>query len=102
MGRTRAVHEERPLLTIMRYGNEPTQESDGYISADGRIWGCYMHGIFANDEFRRAWLRSLGWNPVDALAPPTDPYDHLARHIVAALGEGVVERLLQAPPAPVQ
>jgi len=56
-----------------------------------------MHGIFANDEFRRAWLRSLGWYSTGAPAPPTDPYDHLARHVAAALGEGVVERLLQAP-----
>jgi adenosylcobyric acid synthase len=102
MGRTRAIREERPLLTIVCRSSQPTHESDGHISADGRIWGCYMHGIFANDEFRRAWLRSLGWYSTGAPAPPTDPYDHLARHVAAALGEGVVGRLLQAPPAPVQ
>jgi adenosylcobyric acid synthase len=33
---------------------------DGAVSDDGRIWGCYLHGIFDNDVFRRAWLASLG------------------------------------------
>ncbi|MEM7415745.1 MAG: cobyric acid synthase [Gemmatimonadota bacterium] len=26
----------------------------------GRHWGAYLHGIFASDELRRGWLRSLG------------------------------------------
>ena len=34
---------------------------DGSVSSDGKIWGCYLHGIFANDLFRHAWLKSLGW-----------------------------------------
>ena len=33
---------------------------DGARSSDGRVWGCYMHGLFHNDRFRSAWLRSLG------------------------------------------
>lgn len=41
--------------------------TDGAFSADGNIWGCYLHGLFANDHFRHAWLRSLGWNDSDAL-----------------------------------
>jgi len=35
--------------------------SDGYISPGGKLWGCYLHGIFNNDDFRHAWLESLGW-----------------------------------------
>ena len=34
---------------------------DGAVSEDGRIWGCYVHGIFDNSAFRHAWLKSLGW-----------------------------------------
>ena len=33
---------------------------DGARSDDGRVWGCYLHGLFHNDRFRSAWLRSLG------------------------------------------
>ncbi|MEM9385043.1 MAG: cobyric acid synthase [Pseudomonadota bacterium] len=28
----------------------------GARSPDGRIEGCYLHGLFTNDAFRRAWL----------------------------------------------
>ena len=33
---------------------------DGARSEDGRVWGCYLHGLFHNDRFRTVWLRSLG------------------------------------------
>jgi adenosylcobyric acid synthase len=29
------------------------------VDATGRVWGCYLHGLFADDAFRRAWLASL-------------------------------------------
>lgn len=33
---------------------------DGAISADGRIAGSYLHGLFRDDGFRQAYLKSLG------------------------------------------
>ncbi len=30
------------------------------VSADGRVAGCYLHGLFAGDDFRRAFLARLG------------------------------------------
>ena len=32
---------------------------DGAVSADGRVMGCYLHGLFAADGFRHAFLRRL-------------------------------------------
>ena len=32
---------------------------DGAVSADGRIAGTYIHGIFDDDHFRRAVLNRL-------------------------------------------
>jgi adenosylcobyric acid synthase len=32
---------------------------DGAISADGRVMGCYVHGLFADDEFRHRFLDRL-------------------------------------------
>jgi adenosylcobyric acid synthase len=33
--------------------------ADGAISSSGRIEGTYLHGLFANDEFRRFWLNGI-------------------------------------------
>jgi len=43
-----------------RNGNQ-VKVADGSVSSDGKIWGCYLHGIFVNDDFRHAWLENLGW-----------------------------------------
>jgi adenosylcobyric acid synthase len=28
--------------------------------ANGHAWGCYLHGLFNNDWFRKRWLESIG------------------------------------------
>jgi len=33
---------------------------EGAASVDGRVRGCYMHGIFSSDAFRAAFLEELG------------------------------------------
>lgn len=33
--------------------------ADGAVSADGQVQGCYVHGLFANDGFRGAYLAGL-------------------------------------------
>jgi adenosylcobyric acid synthase len=33
---------------------------DGAVSADGRILGCHVHGLFADPAFRTAYLTTLG------------------------------------------
>ena len=33
--------------------------ADGAASADGRIAGCYVHGLFAGDAFRARWLEEI-------------------------------------------
>ncbi|MEL6272179.1 MAG: cobyric acid synthase, partial [Chloroflexota bacterium] len=66
---------------------------DGAISADGRIWGCYLHGLFENEAFRRAWLHSLGWKGSNTPQPTfAQRIDRLADHVEAALN---MERLMQ-------
>jgi adenosylcobyric acid synthase len=48
-------------LEITSRNGEQVRVADGSVSSDGKIWGCYLHGIFANDDFRHAWLESVGW-----------------------------------------
>lgn len=48
-----------PWLEIASRNGVAVQEPDGAVSADGRVWGCYLHGLFENPEVREAWLASL-------------------------------------------
>ena len=86
VGITSGPDTARPLLRLS--GGEP----DGARSADGLVAGCYVHGLFADDRQRSAWLQRLGAPPsalayerrveeaLDGLAA------HLERHLdVAAL-----------------
>jgi adenosylcobyric acid synthase len=56
LGQTTGPGLERPMLRLM-------DGADGCVSADGRVAGCYLHGIFASDRFRQAFLASLGAEP---------------------------------------
>jgi adenosylcobyric acid synthase len=40
----------------VRIGNRP----DGALSADGRVMGTYLHGLFGNDGYRRGLLSTFG------------------------------------------
>jgi adenosylcobyric acid synthase len=66
---------------------------EGAVSADGRVIGTYIHGLFGNDSQRAAWLARLGAGPSaiahDALVESA--LDRLAAHIAAHID---VERLL--------
>jgi adenosylcobyric acid synthase len=58
---------------------------EGAVSADGRVTGTYVHGLFADDGQRAAWLARLGAGP-SAIAHDTlieDTLDRLAAHIAA-------------------
>ncbi|NTW02292.1 MAG: cobyric acid synthase [Oscillochloris sp.] len=73
------------VATITRRGDALASDDDGAISSDGRIWGCYIHGLFANDAFRHGWRASLGWHTANT-PPRIDPYDRLADVVELAMG----------------
>ncbi|MBW1635429.1 MAG: cobyric acid synthase, partial [Deltaproteobacteria bacterium] len=59
--------------------------SCGTADESGRIWGCYLHGVFDSDQFRRWFidrLRSrIGMQPLDEIVAPYDleaAFDRLA------------------------
>lgn len=49
----------RPLLQLLSRSGEPVNVSDGAVSADGRVWGTYLHGFFDDDRVRYAVLAPL-------------------------------------------
>ena len=54
MGRTDGADCSRPMLRL------DGGAADGAVSEDGRVAGCYLHGLFGSDAFRGAFLKSLG------------------------------------------
>ena len=52
MGVTEGTDRARPWLTL---GGAP----EGAVSADGRVFGSYVHGLFAADGFRHAFLDGI-------------------------------------------
>ncbi|QEX18675.1 cobyric acid synthase [Hypericibacter terrae] len=80
VGNTEGSDLKRPMLDL-------DGRPDGAVSADGRVMGCYLHGIFAADGYRRALLRRLVGGNV-ALGPDFEAeveatLDALAAHIDA-------------------
>jgi adenosylcobyric acid synthase len=57
---------------------------EGARSTNGLIEGTYLHGIFANDMFRQAWLSRAGASAQTDLA-----YNHAVEHALDALAEDV-------------
>ncbi|MCE3248824.1 MAG: cobyric acid synthase CobQ [Geminicoccaceae bacterium] len=71
----------RPMLEL---GGRP----DGAVSADGRIMGCYLHGLFAADGFRHAFLARLRARAVSGVAYEAQvegALDALADHLEGSL-----------------
>ena len=66
---------------------------EGAISADGRVMGTYIHGLFADDRQRSAWLERFAAGGAaiayDALVEET--LDKLAAHLAAHVA---IDRLL--------
>jgi adenosylcobyric acid synthase len=56
VGRTSGPDAARPLL---RLAAGPETRPDGAVSADGRLMGTYVHGLFASDAFRSEFLARL-------------------------------------------
>ena len=56
---------------------------DGAGSADGRVAGCYVHGLFGADSFRTAWLQAMGASAstLDYDAAVERTLDALAAHL---------------------
>jgi adenosylcobyric acid synthase len=79
LGRSEGRDCERPVVMI-------DERPDGASTADGRVQGTYVHGLFTGDAFRKAWLAHLGI--ASSLAYVTQiesALDGLADHLEAHL-----------------
>jgi adenosylcobyric acid synthase len=79
VGRTTGALQ--PLLKLA------SGQVDGAVSADGRVAGCYIHGLLADDRQRQHWLERIGGQAsaytyeADVDATLDLLADHLEKHI---------------------
>jgi adenosylcobyric acid synthase len=61
-------------------------EPEGAVSADGRVAGSYLHGMFRDDGFRAAWLAGFGVASDGSYGAGVEAaLDALAAHVEAHL-----------------
>ena len=84
LGRTTGADTARPFAYI--------PAPDGATSPDGRVTGTYLHGLFAADAFRAAWLAQFGAaSALDYGAGVETVLDRLAAHLETHLD---IDRML--------
>ena len=87
LGTSDGADRSRPFLVLDGRG-------EGAVSTDGRVAGCYLHGLFAADGWRAHFLASLGASVDRALnfeAMVERTLDRLADHLEAVVD---LDRLL--------
>ncbi|HTH97864.1 MAG TPA: cobyric acid synthase [Stellaceae bacterium] len=86
LGSTTGPDAARPLLEI-------EGRAEGARSADGRVSGCYIHGLFAADGWRRHFLGGIGGEgdaTLDYDAMVDRLLDSLAAHVEMHLDMGAL------------
>ncbi|WP_192253039.1 cobyric acid synthase [Mesorhizobium silamurunense] len=80
LGRTTGPDTARPSAII-------NGVEDGAVSADGKVIGTYLHGLFSADAFRAAYLESLGVRSggIDYRAEVEKALDEVAAELEAHL-----------------
>lgn len=91
MGVTTGADLARPFALV---GPVP----EGAVSQDGRVMGTYLHGLFAADEFRRAFLGNAASPDLAFEASVEAALDGLANHLESHID---IDRLL-ALAAPIE
>jgi adenosylcobyric acid synthase len=99
MGESRPLRPTTPFVRIRTRNGQGVELLDGAIEPNGRVWGCYVHGLFDNPDFRRRFLRQVR----DAFGLPTppsvasgaqNPYDRLADGFEQHVDMGLLWKIL--------
>ncbi|RIX99081.1 cobyric acid synthase [Aureimonas flava] len=91
MGRSEGPDRDRPFAHV-------GAEREGASSADGRVRGTYLHGLFAGDRWREAYLGGLGVAPAGRShrAEVERALDAIAARLEACLDIAALERIARA------
>jgi adenosylcobyric acid synthase len=92
LGKTTGPDTARPFA-------ETRRGLDGAMSRNGKVMGTYLHGCFASDAFRRAFLHNLGVRAADlAYEDHVEmTLDALADHLEAHVNTAAILELAAVP-----
>lgn len=101
LGVTEYQERAKPLLHIRREGQQEAV-IDGATSADGRVIGTYIHGLFDDDDFRHAFIRAAraachlapAHGFANVRAEREGRFDRLAAHVRRAINLNVLRAWL--------
>ena len=88
------MHVGKTRILAPPFSRLADDRNDGAISADGRVAGTYVHGLFADDRQRAAWIARLGGKPAGFSyeASVETVLDDLAEHLETHVD---IDRLLR-------
>lgn len=101
MGQTNGPSAARPVFQIVEEMGRPAGRFDGAQSADGLVWGTYLHGVFDTPVFRRDFLNALrkrrGWLPLELAKAksPAETSDFLASLIRKHVDLAALDQILK-------
>jgi len=105
MGETTVDEDLTPFANISSRSGKPVTVADGAVSADGRIFGTYLHGLFDNHSFRTSFLNQIRRKkglPLQSEAMAADPFDLLADHLEQYLDMNMLYRICGISPPDAQ
>lgn len=99
MGETRS-EEKSNAFQVFETPQGATNYGDGMLNARGNVLGTYMHGLFHNNDFRRAFLNSLRrfWglpeSQNNAVTEREEQYDKLAEVVRHSLNMAEIYKIM--------
>ena len=98
MGQT-TREQGSPLFSVIERNNVACKDDDGCISADSRIMGTYLHGLFDNPGVIKCWFEHINIKGVDlsdvgGIEARDKEYDLLADHFERHIDIQAIDNLL--------
>ena len=95
-GVTELAEDVPSFGTVIERNGSPVHVSDGARMLNGKVWGTYLHDLFANDDFRQQWLIALGWTGSVAAGAGMreQEYERLAEVVKRAVDWPEIKRII--------
>ena len=95
-GTTTLTGDMPPFGIVIERNGNLVHVPDGARMPGGKVWGTYLHDLFANDDFRQQWLIALGWTGSVAAGAELreQEYDRLAEEVKRSVDWPEIKRIM--------